>query len=268
MMKKIIYLLFLGLVLVQCEDVIDVDLDDAAPRLVIDARLELLEDGSSRNTVLLTRSSGFFEEVNPLVSDAIVFVTDGNGVDYDFTYDAQREIYVNETIAITNDLDYTLTVLDGDQRYTAIQRLVSTVPLTDVEQEEVTGFGDFVQVTSFFEDPPEFGNNYLFTYEDPDNFQVDVSDDEFINGNRTPNVFFIEELEPGTQIQLTITGIDAQAFRFFETLIQQTADGGGGPFDTQPATVRGNIINATNRDQFPFGYFRVAQVFELDYVSQ
>ena len=267
-MKKIFFVLILGLAFASCEDVIDLDLDNAPPRLVIDARLELLENGDSRNTIELTRSSGFFEEVNPLVADATVSITDATGTVYPFTYDPNLELYTNTTIEITGNVDYSLEIIDGSQTYTATQQLVRTVPLEGVEQQEITGFGDVTQITAFFTDPPSLGDNYFFTYEDEFNFEVDVSDDEFINGNRTPTSFFMEDLEPGTNIQLTINGIDQQAFRFFETLIQQTDGGGGGPFDTQPATVRGNIINPANPEQFPFGYFRVSQVFELNYVSQ
>ncbi len=267
MMKKWIFLLVTAFAFVNCEDVVDIDLDTADARLVIDARLELLENGDSRSTVKLTRTAGFFEEENPLVLDAQVFVTDGNGVNYPFMYNQSQQLYESRTLVIADELNYTLTVIDQGFTYTATQQLVRTVPLTDVSQEEVTAFDDITEIRSFFTDPPELGNNYLFTYEDEFNFEVDISDDEFINGNKTPNTFFVEELEPGTNIQLTIAGIDARTFRYFETLLQQTDAGGGGPFGTQPATVRGNIVNETDREQFAFGYFRVSQVFVVNYVS-
>jgi len=256
----------LGVLTLGCEDVIDVDLNDAAPRLVIDARLELLEDGSSQNTVLLTRSSGFFEEQNPLVTDAQVSVTDSNGIAYPFTFDTNEQIYRNNTLQIQENLEYRLTIVDQGQTYTSTQTLVRTVPLGDVEQQEVQGFGDVTEITAYYVDPEMPGDYYLFTYLDPYNFEVDLRADEFSNGNRSPQSFFIEELEPNTPISIEIAGIDAQAFRFFETLLQQT--GGGGPFDTQPATVRGNIINQGNIEQFPFGYFRVSQVYQINYVSE
>ncbi|BAO54085.1 DUF4249 domain-containing protein [Nonlabens marinus] len=267
-MKKWISILVLGILCWGCEDVIDVDLNTAAPRLVIDARLELLEDASSQNTVLLTRSSGFFEEDNPLVTDAQVQVMDGNGVTYPFVYDPANGLYRNANLQIQDDLDYTLTIVDQGQTYEATQQLVRTVPLIDIEQQEIEGFGEVTEITAFYEDPETPGDNYLFVYEDPNNFEVDLREDEFSNGNRSPQSFFIEELEPNTPITLKIAGIDAQAFRFFETLLQQTDAGGGGPFDTQPATVRGNIVNQENREQFPFGYFRVSQVYQINYLSQ
>jgi hypothetical protein len=255
------------LFLFSCEDVIDVDLDDAAPRLVIDARILLNEDGTTTTQVLLTRSAPFFEEVNPPVNDAQVQIVDGNGIT--FQLDNQGNgLYTNTDISAQFDLDYTLQVQDQGDTFTATERLVSTVPLQNVQQEEIDGIGEFTQITAFFQDPEELGNYYLFQYMDPFNVELDISDDEFINGNLTPTSFFIEELEPGTPIELQITGIDRRAFQFFETLIQQTSDGGGGPFDTQPATVRGNITDVDDPDNFPFGYFRVSQVFELDYIAQ
>lgn len=267
-MKKWIVLILLGTLFAHCEDVIDVDLNTAAPRLVIDARLELREDGTSVNQIKLTRSAGFFEEENPVVTDAIVSITDGNGRFYPFTYIPESRLYTNQTLEIENDTNYTLEIIDGDQTYTASQQLVTTVPLEGIIEEELEGFGDFTQITAFFTDPEELGNYYLFTYQDGESYDVDTSDDEFINGNRTPTSFFIEDLEPQTALRLTITGIDRGAYRFFETLLQQTNGGGGGPFDTQPATVRGNVVNSVDADQFPFGYFRVSQVYVLDYVSQ
>lgn len=266
-MRKLLLLLIPLMVLNSCEDVIDVDLNKAASRLVVDARLVLRQDFTS-NSVKLTRSSGFFDERNPAVTDAMVTVTDGNGIVYEFTYSQERETYFNSEINIVPNLDYTLQIIDGQDTYTSTQQLVTTVPLEDVEQQEVTGFGEFTQITAYFRDPDTLGNNYLFTYDDPENFQVDVSDDQFINGNRTPTSTFVEDLAPGTNITLTIMGIDDQALRFYETLIQQTADGGGGPFDTQPATVRGNVINVSNTDNFPYGYFMVGELYALDYVSE
>ena len=51
-------------------------------------------------------------------------------------------------------------------------------------------------------------------------------------------------------------------------LLQQNAADGGGPFETQPATVRGNCINDTNPENFPLGYFRLSEVAELIYTVE
>lgn len=75
-MKKIFTLLVVSICIISCEDVIELDLNNAAPRLVIDAALELQEDGFTEATVLLTRSSAFYQEEILFVDDASVIVTD------------------------------------------------------------------------------------------------------------------------------------------------------------------------------------------------
>lgn len=263
-MKKIFILLILSIGLFACEDVIELDLNNTAPKLVIDAALELHEDGFTDATVLLTRSSAFYQEDIVFVNNAAVIVTDPSGTDHIFTL-TNPGLYKNVTLNIQNGETYVLTVIDGDDIYTATQAFVSTVPYTRVEQSEITGFGDFTEITGYFNDPAGEDNYYLFEYIDEYNIEVDISDDEFSDGNESLTAFFMEDLPVGTAITLTIKGIDRRGFTFYDTLIQQTADGGGGPFDTQPATVRGNIINTTNPENFPYGYFRVSERFEIEY---
>ena len=51
-------------------------------------------------------------------------------------------------------------------------------------------------------------------------------------------------------------------------LLQQNNDSGGGPFETKPASVRGNCVNQTNPQNFPLGYFRLSEVVEQIYTIQ
>ena len=48
-------------------------------------------------------------------------------------------------------------------------------------------------------------------------------------------------------------------------LLSQTADGAGGPFSTTPATVRGNIVNKSDEDNYPFGFFRLSETDTVEY---
>ncbi|EAS19286.1 hypothetical protein BBFL7_00750 [Flavobacteria bacterium BBFL7] len=263
-MKKIFTILILIGSLISCEDVIELDLNNTEPKLVIDAALELQEDGFTDASVLLTRSSAFYQEEIIYVDDANVIVTDPSGINHNFTL-TDPGLYKNVTLNIQDGETYILTIIDGNDVYTASQEFVSTVPYTRVEQSEITGFGDFTEISGYFNDPAGEQNYYLFEYLDEYNTEIDISDDEFSDGNEALTAFFMEDLPVGTAITLTIKGIDRRGFTFYDTLIQQTADGGGGPFDTQPATVRGNIINTVNAENFPYGYFRVSEKFEIEY---
>ncbi|MGJ8684053.1 MAG: DUF4249 family protein [Nonlabens sp.] len=262
-MKKIFTLLAIFCFITSCEDVIELDLNNASPRLVIDAVLELNEDGSTTATVLLTRSSAFYQEEIVYVDDATIIVTNEAGTNFVFDL-IEFGLYENLNMSIQDGESYTLTIIDGSDTYTATQDFKSTVPFTRVEQNALTGIGDFTEITGFFNDPGNEENFYLFEYMDEFNTEIDTGDDTFSNGNESITVYFMEDLPVGTEITLSIKGIDRRCFTFYDTLFQQT-DGGGSPFDTQPATARGNIINTTNPEKFPFGYFRVSERFEIKY---
>jgi hypothetical protein len=51
-------------------------------------------------------------------------------------------------------------------------------------------------------------------------------------------------------------------------LLDVAGSNGGSPFATPPATVRGNIINQTNNDNFALGYFQLSEMDTKNYVVQ
>ncbi|MGB5983113.1 MAG: DUF4249 domain-containing protein [Nonlabens sp.] len=267
-MKKLLLLSVVFISLVSCQDVVELDLNNADPRLVIDARVELYEDGTTTSTVFLTRTADFYTEENPFVEDAEIKITASDGTEH-FFIDRGFGNYSNETLQVVDDLDYTLSIIDQGNTYTATESLVRTAPLLEIQQETITGFDDdIVELTAFYNDPAGLGDYYLFGYIDELNEQIDVRDDEFFDGNRAPTIFFLEESEVGSEAIFSIKGIDRQCFEFYLKLLQQSGEGDGGPFDAPPATVRGNIVNETDENRFPFGYFRISEVFELEYTIQ
>ena len=267
-MKKSPYIIIALLFLLSCSDVVELDLNNSDPRLVIDARLELQEDGTTSSIVELTRTAGFYIEENPSVTDATVFITEDNGTVHNFTTTGNQGIYTNNTINLQDSNIYTLTIVDQADTYTSSEQLERTSTFTGVEQESFDGFDDeFLQITASFDDPAGLGDFYLFKYDDIDNDQVDIGDDEFIDGNNADTIFFVEDAVPGTVATIKIMGIDQRCFNFYEVLLQQSGDSGS-PFATQPAVVRGNIINSTDSDRYPFGYFRISEVFEVEYTIQ
>jgi hypothetical protein len=246
--------------------VIELELNDAAPRLVIDAAIELNADGSTTSTVELSRTASFYVEDNPIVEDATVTITDSRGQQFILEHTGSG-FYRSTVLNVEDDVDYTLTIIDQGSTYSSTDRLERTVPLIGVEQETVSGFGDdLVRLTAFYNDPEGAGDFYFFEYMDDLNEQVDIGSDEFTDGNRSPTIFFLDEFEAGMTARIEIKGINQRCFSFYETLLQQS--GGGGPFDAQPATVKGNIVNTTNADRYPFGYFRISEVFVIDYVIE
>ena len=265
-MKKLIFLLiFLGS-LTSCEDVIDVELNNAPPRLVIEANLSVWEDGSNSATVKLTTTAPYFNNNVPFVSDAIVTVTDGNDVEYNFNY-TQDGVYV-ATIPLQVNVRYTLKIVYEEETYTATEQLYTVSPLEFVEQRDDGGFsGEDIELKAFFTDPENERNFYFFEGLSSRGDALDVYKDEFFDGNTIFGYYLVDDLAPGDEVQFNLYGVSEAYYNFMFILLQQTGSGGG-PFETQPATVRGNIVNETNDTNYPLGYFRISEVSTLNYTVQ
>ena len=252
--------------LISCEDVIDVELNDAPPKLVVEANLNVWENGASQSTVRLTTTAPFFNNGVPFVTDAEISVTDENGIIYPFIY-SQNGIYSSLLMPQAN-IEYTLNIKYKNEIYSATEKLYSVSPLEFVEQRDDGGFsGEDIELKAFFTDPAGEQNFYFFEGLSERGDLLNVYSDEFFDGNRIFGYYLVEDLEAGDEVQFNIYGVSEAYYNFMFILLQQTG-GGGGPFETQPATVRGNIVNETNPDNFPLGYFRISEVSTLNYTVQ
>ncbi len=265
-MKKLLLIIFVFGIFTSCEDVIDVELNDAPPRLVVEANINLLKDGTSNATVKLTTTAPFFNNGVPFVSDALVTITDENNTL--FTFDYQTDGIYYSTFLPQPDVDYTLKIISKDETYTATEKLYSVAPLEFVEQRDDGGFtGENIELKVFFTDPANEDNFYLFEGLSVRGDDIDVYSDEFYNGNTIFGYYLVENLAPTDKVQFNLYGVSEAYYNFMFILLQQT-DGGGGPFETQPATVRGNIVNESNVANFPLGYFRISEVSTIYYTIQ
>ncbi len=266
-MKKILILLVFFGIMTSCEDVIDVDLNTAEPRLVIEANINLLVDNTSESIVKLTTTAPFFENQIPEVSNATVTITDGNGIIYPFQY-TENGKYISDLIPQQN-LDYTLHIFYEGENYTATTRLKTAVPLEFVTQRDDGGFsGEDIELKAFFTDPGGIDNYYFFEGLSSAGNSYDALDDEFFDGNTIFGYYLIEDLAQGDVVTFNLYGVDKPFYNFMFILLQQTGDASDGPFETQPATVRGNIVNENSPENFPLGYFRVSEKYTLVYTVQ
>ncbi|MBK5214976.1 MAG: DUF4249 domain-containing protein [Flavobacteriaceae bacterium] len=266
MKKLFLMVIFFGM-LSSCEDVIDVELNNAPPRLVAEANLNVWENGNTSSTVRLTTTAPFFDNNVPFVTDAEVTGTDENSVVYIFNY-TQDGVYLSN-IALQPNLNYTLKIIYKDETYTATETLYTVAPLEYVEQRDDGGFtGKDIELKAFFTDPAGERNFYFFEGLSERGDVLDVYNDEFFDGNTIFGYYLVKDLAPGDEVQFNIYGVSEAYYNFMYILLQQTSDQGGGPFETQPATVRGNIVNQTNPDNYPLGYFRISEISTLNYTVQ
>jgi len=262
-MKKIGFLL-LFMMFISCEEVIDVDLEEAEPRLVIEASLVWnSEEETNIQSIKLTTTAPYFDDEVPPVTGASVKVTSETGQEYLFE-EVSEGIYQNDDITPEENITYQLEVIYENEVYTATEEYYATPDLLFVEQE-LGGFsGDEFEFKVFYEDPADAENFYFFRYLN-EQYSLQIYNDEFTNGNQTFAFFSDEDAEEGDLVLFEIQGISDRFYDYMFILRSQAGTSNGGPFQTQPSIVRGNIVNQTNPENFPFGYFRLSEVDVLTY---
>ncbi|MDG1661515.1 MAG: DUF4249 domain-containing protein [Winogradskyella sp.] len=271
-MKKIAIILFLAFTTYSCEDVIEVDLNEGQQRLVIDASINWFKNTSgNEQSIKLSLTAPFFNEDIEPANNAIVSISDTDGNTFNFLEDGSSGIYRNSNFIPVINGTYVLSVLYENEQYTATETLKSVVPIDYIEQKDDGGFlGEDIELKAFYTDPANIDNYYFFEFLSPipQIPTLEVYEDRFTDGNQIFGFYTEENLEPGMDVTIRNYGISQRFYNFMFTLLQQGSEEGGGPFETQPATVRGNCINQTNQDNFPFGYFRLSEVDEVIYTIQ
>ncbi len=269
-MKKIFKIFLIAFSLVACQDVIDVDLNTAEPKLVIDASLNWdKKTNGSNQSIKLSLTAPFFETSVPPATGAIVTVTNSNNTVFNFIEEENTGIYKTQNFVPTLNETYVLNILYNNESYVASERLIPVTPIDSVQQKNDGGFsGEDIEIKAFYTDPEAFENFYLFDFSvtDTSKSTLEVYDDEFTNGNQIFAFYSDEDLKTGNQIRIRNSGISKQTFEFLNILLQQTDGNSGDPFQVQPATVRGNCVNQTNPKNFPLGYFRVSETDVFNYL--
>lgn len=269
-MKKYLLFILCLMTIAACEDVIDVDLNEAQERLVVESALVKLKGFSGSNQrIRLTKTRGFFEDSLTTVDDAVVTVTREDGEVFNFQHDSAGYYMTNQFQ--TNLMQkYYLRVEVDNEVYTAEETFIPVVAIDSVTQRNNAGFsGEDTELRAFYKDPAGEKNFYLFTFfvNFVDFPTTDIYDDEFTDGNTIFALYQEEELEPGDEVVITNFGLSEQFYEYMNVLLSQVGSVGG-PFQTQPAVVRGNIVNETNPDNFPYGYFSLTESDQFIYTVQ
>jgi len=265
---KIIFLLFILNSLYSCEDVVQVDLQKSEPRLVIEASI-LWKKNTLGNIQLirLTTTAPFFDDQIPPAIGASVSVFSKNGIEFAFQ-EVDPGIFRNEHFVPELNKTYQLKIEYKGEIYEATEPLLPVSPLEYIEQTDNGGFGGGeIELKAYFTDPPNIQNYYLARLFN-EKLSIQIYEDKFTDGNQTFAYFSNENLTSGEEVGFEIQGISKRFYEYLFILRSQAGSNNGGPFQTQPTTVRGNIINTTNPDNFAFGYFRLSETDFLDYTIQ
>ncbi|MEM1258653.1 MAG: DUF4249 domain-containing protein [Bacteroidota bacterium] len=261
-------------VLASCTDVVDVEIQTGPERLVVEASIDWEKGTNGRvQTIRLRKSTPFFDEDTILdVTGASVTVThDASGTNFVFT-DQNDGSYRTSSFQPVIGQSYSLRIAYNGEVYTAQETLTPVTDITNVFQSREEGFEtDILEVNVVFTDPDIEGDNYLFKFQRQGDLLPDLeyAEDEFVNGNEIEWWYEIdddEDIPPfraGDVVDIEMYGISRAYYDYIKILIDQM--GGMGIFDTTPVAVKGNVINATNPENYAFGYFRLTEVDRTSY---
>lgn len=256
---------------VGCEDVVDVDLDNSNPRLVIEASIQWKKGtNGNQQKIKLSTTTDYFSNTIPVVSNATVFITDASNT-YTFVENPGTGEYICSNFNPIIGETYDLTVIANGETYTATETLRPVPTIESIEQNNEGGFlGDEIEVKFFFQDNGSTNDFYLVQFNTSFNIlpEYDVVDDEFFQGNQMFGLYSNEDMKSGDILSFTLHGISERNYNYLNILLGIAGGNGGSPFSTPPATVRGNFVNQTNPDNFAFGYFSVAETDTKIYVIE
>lgn len=239
------------LALAACKKVIQVDLNSAAPQIVIEGDVTNVPGPyqvTISKTVNFSASNSF-----PPVSGATVQITDSNTAQTYTLAETTPGLYSTNSFQGHVAHTYILSVTAGGTSYTASSTMPVAVPIdsvTFVNNPDVKNKNSIDAVVNF-QDPPGLGNDYHFV--------------ETINGNRVPDIFVFEDrlsdgkyirqtlyndtstLHSGQTLKVDMYCVDKNIYNYFFSLFQ--VSGNNGFQSASPANPISNLSNGA------LGYF-------------
>jgi len=250
--------------LFSCEDVIEVEVQNTTPRLVIDAQFNIftaLEAPRLEGGVKLSMSANYFDLNVPIIKDALVTITHLNsGLEYPLLFDESIGMFLPNKIDFLTDFisKYELKVVYNGQVYRGNTNFVPVPPILKAVQGIKTLFsGDETEIILSFQDFSERDDFYLY------DFGQDIYrpiEDRFFQGEEFvfSHFYSSDEVKVGDIITIKAHGVEEQYYNYFNLILTLT-DSNGGPFQSLPASSRGNILNVTQPDNYPLGYFLISE---------
>lgn len=232
--EKIVWI-FAGILVsisnISCEKVIDINLNKANPKYVIEGNLSDLP-GECR--VIITQTVNFSDPTDfPGVNNAIVTIREDQKEPIKLIQTLPG-LYESGLLQAKPFSTYQLTVLIDGQEFTSTVKVPEKVPFDSLYIADFTGFGDtrkFANVV--FTDAEGLGNAYRFIqYKNGvPNSNIYVLNDEYSDG-RMINTFLAffdnsdnQRLDRGDTVTVEMQGIDFSVYKFFLSLSQSSTGG-------------------------------------------
>ena len=258
-LRMLLMIFSLILVLVNCSERIDIELDTTYTRLVVEGNIT---SDTIAHWVRLTKSSDYYgDKPPPAVSNAIVTIDDGfetitliesdDLAGYYQTYDDYFGI-PGRTYELQIELK---EAINENKLYTATCEMKPVSPIDSIRLEYREKY-EVWEVQIFALEPPTVD---FYTFHIIKNgkmitdtiTEIGISDDRFFNGHYTNGapVYYLREeksdeaVNPGDTITLMMSGITKEYYNFVIELMDETFEFRNPMFSGPPANISTNISN-------------------------
>lgn len=256
MLSRFLISLLVVLLIAGCEDVVDVDIEDASPRLVIEGRIY-----NGHASFYISRSIGLYsdEDVQP-VGGATVVITDENGLSDTLVelYLSAGTFYSNRRYGTDTGVTYHAAVTVGGQTYTASTTMPPYIPIDSLGTEFTEGIGahdelvDGYQIHVHFQDAADRADYARIKLHRDGAVYTEYAlyDDRFTDGNAVDYEYEFYVFQPGNEIDVEFVSMDRVMYEYFQTLAEVwISEDGGSILDASPANPN------TNWSGDALGYF-------------
>jgi hypothetical protein len=242
-----------------CQKVINVDLNEAAPRIVIEG---LINDRPGPYTVTISKSGSYFNQpVLESVTGAKVIINDSNGAT-DSLNEVSSGVYITSKTRGIPGRTYTLKVISEDQEYDGSSTILNHVNIDSlILVKDLTQRFDFggnphhdshVDIHCFFIDPMEknFYRIKVFRNDSINTESYRLFDDQYTNGEETD--LRVSNAEAGNTYRIELQSLDQQTYGYYRTLEDLLYT--NPVFGSTPANPNNNLSNGA------LGYFGACAV--------
>lgn len=247
-----------------CEEVIDIDLNNADPKLVVEG---WIYNTPGPYEIKLSKSTNYFDNATPpAVENALVIISENNIV-FDTLKMTKPGIY--ETQKIMQGIvgaTYRLKIFYNNEVYESIATMKPLAALDSITYRYESGSvfrdeGYYISV--HFQDPPAAGDYYRWKFyqnnkiHKPKNLLY--TSDNLFNGNYF-SFEFRYNFNLNDTIRVEMFSIEKNMYEYLSGLDEQ--ENTGDLFDTPPGNAQGNISNGA------LGYFGASAIEVKEVVVQ
>ena len=243
--------IFIIMLLFGCEKVIEVDLNEANPEVVIEANLT---NSTNYAEVKLTKTGSYFGD-SPIekISGASVIIEDEFGSSFVLS-EIEDGLYNTKKISFQPEVTYQLFVDVETEKYESSSKLNPAVLIDSVTYYYDDGFAFLEEgytVKVYFIDPPEISNYYRIKIFENDTLKNEpedliIFDDRLIDGQSLEVTLRGVIFEVDDTVSIQLISLDESAYEYFHTF-QELIN--VNPGSAAPANPTSNISNGA------LGYF-------------